>query len=149
MEAKSWNQDRAAAEFRLTQQGISKFLSRKTGASLQLAWDIARARGVSLDSLLATESERLLTPRALGTLVMWRVNEVAARAMYGHVPPRAFEAVAKWCGEPPPALTAAVIGSLAEAWWKGEQTAGAGPGSGNAGAEASEETSGTRRKHTG
>lgn len=119
MSAKGWNQDRAAAEFHLTQQGISKFLSRKTGASIQFAWDIARARGVSLDSLLASEGQQHSAP-PLGQLEAWRLHEPAARAMYRHVSQRAFEAVASWCVEPPPEITPVVIGSFAEAWWKGE-----------------------------
>jgi len=120
MSTKSWNQDRAAAEFHLTQQGISKFLSRKTGASLQLAWDIARARGVSLDSLLASEGEEHSAPPPLGQLEAWRLHEPAARAMYRHVSHHAFEKVASWRVEPPPEITPVVIGSFAEAWWKGE-----------------------------
>lgn len=113
---RGWDQTRAGDELGVTQQSISSFLNRNTGASLHLAWEIAKASRKTVDELLTGRPDGRSV--RFGELPGWIEGEAEARRMFAHVPSDAFEAVRGWRAEEPPAVTPLIIGTLAEAMWK-------------------------------
>lgn len=121
MDTRSWEQKRVAQELGVKQQSISSFLKRDTGASLFLAWEIAKAARQTLDELLTGNPDG--RARRFDTLAGWAEHEAAARAVFDHVPDEAFVAVRAWRTEESFAVNTALIGKLAEAWLSAQRAA--------------------------
>lgn len=122
MEARAWEQKRAAQELGVKQQSISSFLKRDTGASLFLAWEIAKAAKQTLDELLTGEPDG--RAHRFDTLPGWAESEATARAAFDHVPDQAFVAVRGWRTEEWFSASPSLIGKLAEAWLSARRDAG-------------------------
>jgi transcriptional regulator with XRE-family HTH domain len=144
MKSKEWGQVRVSEELGFAQQTISTFLSRRSGASLFLAFAIAKNVGLSLEELIeGVANPRLARGPTFDQLPGWAVAVEEARKTMPYLPPDSFEAIAQWRGELAPLRTvnAAVVGALARTWWESSLSAAA-----QSAAEQLEAESHTRRK---
>jgi transcriptional regulator with XRE-family HTH domain len=125
MHLRGWDQATAGDRLGVRQQSISQFLGRTTGASLHLAWEIAKASRKTLDELLTGKPDGRFV--RFEELPGWREHESEARRVYSHVPASAFDAVRNWRTDEPFTVNVPIIGDLAEDWGKTQQLSGSSP----------------------
>lgn len=123
MSSRAWDQKRTGKEFDVTQQTISSFLARRTGASLHLAWSIAQALGISLDELLGGAAGRSVWRDLPG----WSDATAHARKLFPRISDSAWEWLGSLSGPPVPGLAPALLGIIAGVWDQGEHQSLEGP----------------------